>query len=197
MSWTMPRGSRLVVVEPHADDAFLSVGSTLERLRRDGVAIDLVTVFGNSRRNREAAAYAAAIGADHYALGYAESGCGLTGPEPSSFPVTPAGLRFDVKRIAGSATTLWPLGLRHPEHRLVAEAARLESLPIRYVETPYQLVRRNAELLAELAAGLDRLQDDEKDPAVWRHAPLFKSQSMFFYYNQPERLQLAREVLVR
>lgn len=184
----------VTVVEPHADDAFLSLGSTLERWIAGGVEVELVTVFGDSRRNREAARYAAAIGAHHWALGYRESGCGLLGKRPFVPPMLRGDIHRLVSQIAGDQQTIWPLGLRHPEHRWVAGEAGPAAW--RYVETPYQLVRRNAAELNELAAGRPAVNIGDKDPAIWRHVPIFASQSMFFYYNSPDRLASAPEIIL-
>lgn len=179
------------VVEPHADDAFLSMGGHLEAWGKAGVPATIVTVFsGTRKRGREAAAYAAAVGAEWVGLGLVESDCGLSGPAQAP---------FTAEHFAGlgdqpGATRVWPLGLRHPEHKAVAAARPAGELS--YVEIPYQLVRKNGPEVTELLAGRTVVSYLRPPGRKYRHVGLFNDQRLFFRYNPPQALEAAVELVV-
>lgn len=179
------------VVEPHADDAFLSMGGHLEHWAKLGVRCTIVTVFSATRRRgKEAAAYADAVGAEWVGLGLVESDCGLRGPAQPP---------FTAEHFAGlgdqpGATRVWPLGMRHPEHRAVA-AARPDGEPS-YLEVPYQLVLRNGPEATALLAGRPVVSYLRPPARKYRHVGLFGDQRLFFRYNPPAKLEAAVELVV-
>jgi hypothetical protein len=184
----------IIVVEPHADDAFLSLGSTIRSWTEFGLTVTIYTVFGNAARLAEARSFAHSIGASWTSAGLPESGVGLRGElSEEDLIVMRSALRLvrrELDRIGG--WRVGPLGLRHPEHREVAGSIPADA---RYIDTPYQLVKRNAEELANRLSGRKETHRLSPPTSKWDAIPLFRSQSLFFYRNNPRRLAAADEVL--
>lgn len=185
---TLP--SRLVVVEPHADDAWLSLGGHIAEWRRLGKAVHIVTVYGDERRWAEAAAYADRVGASWACAGLPEGGHGLRAGDWTPQRPTLGDLDLD-----GGDGVCWPLGLRHPEHRAVASLAPDGAW--RYVELPYALTTANAAEATLMLTG--RYVESWFRPnfaAKNAVAGIFRSQALFWYRNR-DRLRHAPEVIVR
>lgn len=177
----------IYVVEPHADDAFLSLGSTIESFVSSGGAVCVVTVFsGTRKRGDEAARYAEAVGASWIGLGATES-AGL-GSGDSVDPIV-VGIGDD------RDTRILPLGIQHPEHRAVAAGARDGDW--RYVEVPYAWKPMNADEASSLLVGRTTVAWRRPSPSKWRHVPIFKTQAMFFRYNTKAALSIGAEWIVR
>jgi hypothetical protein len=174
----------IVVVEPHADDAFLSLHGHMLRWRKAGVEVRIVTVYGDDRRMDEAAAYAASIGATHCPIGVPEGGMG-NGVRWEAEPLPDLRLRGDV--------LIFPLGVQHPEHRTTAAAAPAGAY--RYVEQPYALTTANAEEVAAKAFGRPVLSWLRPNGSKYARARLFRTQAMFFHRNL-DRLRSAPEVVL-
>jgi hypothetical protein len=169
-----------VVLEPHADDAFLSLGGHIEQWVKYGHPVRIVTVCSATRkRARDAEDYARAVGASWVGLGYDE---GL-----SEFTMT----RFDLT----GGVLIVPLGIQNHDHIVIANA--FPRRICRYLDTPYHIVQKNG---PEICSALEGRQVYSflKPPArKWRHIPLFKDQAKFFHYNTSEKLQQCVELIVR
>lgn len=180
----------IVIVEPHADDAYLSLGAHIEQWAATGERVLICTVFSATRhRGDEARAYAQAVGAEWAGLGYTESGVGTGTDQAFEFDTPPP--------IPGDPDdrVIFPLGLRHPEHRAVSALAPTGTE--RYVEVPYQISRDNEPELLALITG--RQVTGWRKPTIrkWRFHHLFKDQGLFMRYNPPSRLAASIEVIVR
>lgn len=177
-----------VVVEPHADDAFLSLGGHIVRWVQAGSRVEIVTVFsGTPDRGDEARRYAEHVGASWRGLGWTESSCGKNGD--------PGRTSLDLADVADNdGIQVWPLGLDHPEHRLVAAQAPPEAY--RYLEVPYQLTLREQANIDSALAG--RTIESWLRPPRRKYlaASIFRTQSLFFIYNPPKALAAAVEVIV-
>lgn len=173
----------IVVVEPHADDAYLSLGAHIERWTGDGEKVAILTVFSGTRKRAvDAETYAQRVGAYWMGLGLVESG----GSEVVDLPV------LDLppyRRI------IFPLGLHHPEHKAVAAQAPADASF--YVETPYQLVQANNDELAALIVGREIVSWRTPPMRKWRHHGVFKDQAQFMRFNPPSALARAPEVIVK
>jgi hypothetical protein len=181
----------IVVVEPHADDAWLSLGAHIEAWVDEGERVQIVTVYGNARRTGEASHYADSVGAEHVGLGLPESGQGLAGDWTTELPPgsIPASLLDAADRLIG------PLGIQHPEHRAVRNAL-LHRDPERYLELPYYRKGKNLVELNEVV-GSRRVVSMRPRPArANRWSSIFASQSTFWLYNR-EMLTAAVEVIVQ
>lgn len=186
MNWPPPDGRRIVVVEPHADDAFLSLGGHIAAWVADGRQVTILTVYSGTRnRADDAEAYADAVGAAWRGLGVVESDPGLDSgaevPEPPR-----------VRRPA--AWVVAPLGLQHPEHRAVRDATVADAW---YVEIPYAYKTKLAGEVTGALDGRSVVSWLRPHGRKWRHAKLFKDQARFFYYNPPEEMTNMAEVIVR
>lgn len=177
----------IVVVEPHADDAFLSLHGHLWRWRREEEATRIVTVYGNARRMREAAEYAKAVGAEHVAIGVPETGLG-NAVEWEAEPLP------DFTDAIEGDTFVWPLGLKHPEHRAVVALARPGDW--HYVEQPYAGVMANEPEVNRLLAGRSIVSWHRPHGRKRNAAAIFRSQSMFMHRNLDRALG-APEVIVQ
>lgn len=169
----------LTVVEPHADDAFLSLHDTL----RNGDGVRIVTVFGSDRRMKEAERYAETIGAEHVALGYPESkmsGDGVTNVEIPYW----------------EGVMAWPLGIQHPDHRGLRKLARPGDLI--YGETPYLAKQKNREEINRAMRGLTVYSYRTAGALKWKSkwTSIFRTQSAFFFY-ELENCKRSPELLLR
>lgn len=182
--------TRIVVVEPHADDAFLSLGGHIERWVADGHAVTIATVFDCRRRADDAERYARAVGARPVALRHPEHG-GTLAEVPA--PALPDGCLDDVR--ADADRLVLPLGVQHPEHRAVAGLA--EPGDWRYLDTPYQLKQKNADEVAAALWGRTIVSYLRPGLRKWRHINAFADQAMFFYRNPPRHLVRAEELIVQ
>lgn len=181
-----------VVVEAHADDAYLSVGSFLRPWAGEGPLM-LVTVFSGTRqRGKDAARYADEVGAEWLGLGLVEA-------EPGNIDGTAEllGVSDDLERLASSAgvTMIGPLGIGHPEHRGVAAA--LPDGALRYVDQPVASRRRMQDELAEAIVGRAVVDLRITTARDYADHPCFKDQSKFMFYNPPRNLARLPQIVLR
>lgn len=182
----------ITVIEPHADDAFLSVGGHIASWVKKGEAVTIVTVFsGTRKRGTDAALYAKTVGAQWVGLGFSEN---ETRNAEFTIPHTLPCQSGDF--------ILVPLGIGgHPEHYAVRDAV-LEAYPAAlvrvhfYVDQPYGSKIKNAEELRLATAGKTIASILKPGKAKWRHIPLFKDQAKFFFYNGIESLSNCFELIV-
>lgn len=169
---------KLAIIEPHPDDAFLSVGWHIEKIWKPLYEITIVTVFCDEKRAKEAQAYASKLGVACVTLGLPESEMnGISKPtviKPLKELLTTSG--FD--------RTVFPIGLQHPDHISVASSRFSNSW--RYVDTPYQCKQKIQDELRRKVEGRSIVSIAYPPKTKWRHIPIFKSQSKFFYFNDME-----------
>lgn len=176
----------VLVVEPHSDDAFLSLGGHIERWRDAGARVGILTVYAADRRRaNEAVVYADEVGAEWWGLTNVEGRYGTrSGVDVAPAPTieTPDG--FDVE--------VWPLGIRHPEHRAVAALAPTSAR--RYLDQPYEVTQANGDEVARKIIGRSIESWVRPGARKYRHTAIFKSQSLFFRNNPVDRLARIVEV---
>jgi hypothetical protein len=175
----------ITVVEPHADDAWLSLGQHLLSWRERGLPVTIVTVYGNRARLTEAATFAAYVGAAHRPIGIPEANLGLSGEWETEVPTGALG------ELEG--TVIGPLGLQHPEHRAIA--AVLPSTAQRYVELPYSRKQSTAEEVNRLLAGLTVVSWLPRSAKANAPSSIFKTQAKFWHFNREDMIG-AVEVVV-
>lgn len=171
---------KIVVVEPHPDDAFLSLGWHLETLWRDHERM-IITVFADEKRGKEAERYAAEIGASHYCLGLPESN--MNSPTEKGVKPIPE-LKELLKNdgIVDADLFLFPLGLQHPDH--IRTAVSRPANALRYLDTPYQTKQKLGNELRRKCEGMEIYSLAFPSKKKWKHAELFKTQAKFFYFNK-------------
>lgn len=194
----MVRGN-VLVIEPHADDAFLSLGAHIEAWRKEGAQISIATVYSGTRKRAvDASAYAAAVGAEWYGFG-AKEGDTKAGGVADGLRCLRALLPEVVKKLGPATRVIGPLGIVHPEHIAIAgELARLAGKAGRYayVDQPYALVTKNTPEIMAAWAGTRNVSRRPTQIRKYRHIPLFKDQAKFFYYNPPTALVRITEEIV-
>ena len=182
---------RIVVIEPHPDDAFLSLGWTMEKVWPEfysDLHLTLVTVYANPKRGKEAQAYAEAIGASSIVLGLAETNMGVEYVQ-AAIPALDQALEP-----LNADMLVFPLGLQHPDHLRVRDAAPPGAYY--YLDTPYQTKQKLQYDLYQRAEGKQVWSIVYPPKRKWRHYTIFKSQSLFFHYNSPEKLSNIPEIIV-
>lgn len=185
----------VVVIEPHADDAYLSLGAHIEQWVQVGRTVLIVTIFGDTRRSAEAEAYAVWVGAKGVQLGLPSAKVGITQDHPTLL-VHPAQIRDAVQRaVYERGQLLLPLGLRHPEHQVVAQALAGPFVGY-YMEIPYCLTQKDQPALSVLLAGRAVWSVVHPGRGKAQHVHFFRSQSKFFFYNPPEKWGRAMEMIV-
>jgi hypothetical protein len=176
-------GTHLIVVEPHADDAYLSLHDHLVRWKKRGFTITILTVQSAVKnRAAEARTYADTLGVKWLGLGFDYGEL----PEKIDFSLVP-GDYSETRRIIS------PLGLQHPDHIHIRRILRPDLV---YFDIPYAFKQKNQDTLN--AALTNRLFDSfyvphhsKREKKYWG---VFKSQSGFFFYNDPVTLSKMPEI---
>lgn len=180
---------RIIVVEPHADDAFLSVGWHLQKLW-EGIDKTIITVFSDPRRTKEANSYAEAVGATSVVLGLAEAKM-LSGEKSRAIQPLREWLNENLQE---SDQVYFPLGLQHPDH--ISVALTRPAGAYRYLDTPYQAKLKLSEELLKKAPGMSIQSICFPPKNKWKHIPLFKSQAKFFHFNQDLKESKLPEIIL-
>lgn len=181
----------IVIVEPHPDDAYLSIGWHLEKLWADQERT-IITVYCDKKRGQEAQRYASAIGASSIVLALPESK--MTEPRtPRSIPQLKELMRG--LQLTSDDKVIFPLGLQHPDHYDVAASRPPNSW--RYLDTPYQNKLKLSSSLQGKVVDMV-IQSIVFPPKIkWRHIPIYKSQGMFFHFNKMEDFKGLPEIILR
>jgi hypothetical protein len=186
-------GVRIYVIEPHCDDAFLSLGWSIRTWVQEGRHVEVVTVFSaDERRARESQSWAQSIGAGWSGLGYE----GYVGEWRPEFPVVPLArpLLPPIMREADTCR-IWPIGLENPEHLAVAEMAA--DADFRYVDTPYQLHPYHQREVRQALIGRTIAWWQYTPTAKWKARSFFESQAVLFEQFPPSTLQGLPEIVIR
>lgn len=197
----IPVSNPIYVIEPHADDAFLSMHQHMVEWIQAGQEVGIVTVYsGTRKRERDAENYARAIGASWKGLGLIEAGGGgKCKPEPLA-----AGIFKGLGLGRPGIPVYVPLSFGHPEHAVVRKAVEnylqllnAQYLLCYYVDAPYQLTQKLSPALNEALHGM--VVESFRKPSMrkWNHIKWFPDQAKFWYFNPPAKLNLCVELLVR
>lgn len=170
-----------VVVEPHADDAFLSMHNHMCTWIKNKEPVIIMTVFsGTRKRSRDAETYAELIGAKSVLLGHDEENDIDYIQLPNYLPQT-----LDDAEYA----FYLPLGIQHPQHKDVRKKCLVKNsgTVYYYAEIPYYDKKKNTEEFLELVSDktlvdMRPYRSDKVRDEYWK---CFKDQSRFFYFNQP------------
>lgn len=169
-----------VIVEPHVDDAFLSLGWHLEKLL-EGHEKTIITVYSDPKRDKEAEEYAKSVGATSISLGLQESAMDSKGP----IKIIPELKELLKDYLVDSTQIIGPLGLQHPDHIKVAITCRGFGCQ-RYLDTPYLTKLKLASSLQEKCDGCEIVSIAFPSKTKWRKKTIFKSQAKFFHFNPLE-----------
>lgn len=124
----------MIVLSPHLDDAVLSLA---EWMLGCGCDVTVATVFseGDQARKAEDEAALAMLGVESRHLGLRD--------EPGRTYVDPLSVRADIGALMGREPVLAPLGIHHPDHRVVSWVAAKwfgQHVAGFYEELPYRVM---------------------------------------------------------
>jgi len=145
----------ITIIEPHADDAFLSLHGHIKEWIKDGVDVCIVTLSGDTRRLQEA---------ERYAL---TQGCEWTDD------------RNRQARCAGETRVIVPLGIKHPDH-IDARLRFGKGDCWFYVDQPYALCQRDRCEVTTKLKGMEIVSFMKPHARKWRHLTIFESQKSYF-----------------
>jgi len=180
-------------IEPHSDDIFLSLGYIVSKYKFHK---KIITIYGSGKRINEAKKYAYKIGAEHESYGI--NGKGDNG---NTIYNTHINSNLFIK-YAKESKVFCPFGLQHPEHiavRIAVEQYFLQENINYYLDMPYAMKIKNSEYInKQLETQKYLLSYMIKPPATkYNHIPIFRTQSMFFYYNNKDILKFNPEIILR
>ena len=193
----------MIIIEPHADDAFLSVGQIAEdAIKKRKLPVTIVTVYSATRkRGDDARRYAEAIGAEWVGLPFKEAGNSKASGNVGVFSLDDLS---EVIEARGQKEVWAPLGIGdHPEHLAVRDAVAkvlkrgrsLRTLRL-YVDQPYAIRQKHAAEASELLRGRIIAAFCKPHARKWRHIPIFKDQAKFFHFNPVAMLAKTFEMVV-
>lgn len=177
----------ICIIEPHADDAFLSLGTHIEWWIKKGVEVTIWTVYsGTRKRADDARAYADAVGARWVGSGLIEC---VEGDSLDLHFQTLVATRQEVN----SNQVILPIALTNAEHvKVRSEFERLafwaEPQVFYYLDQPYAITQKNGDAVTVACAGKRIISYRMPGSRKFRHIPLFKDQAKFFHYNPAEKL---------
>lgn len=186
-----------IVIQPHTDDAYLSLHSHMVRWLKAGDEVIIVTCWAG-KRAFEATGYAKALGAEHSFLwkdqehhpDYVEAPAGEGPALPMLLPIDSS--------ISQEVQIYLPLGIQHQEHRSVANAENYGWSPRYYLDTPYYAKTTRHQEVNDLMKG--KIIESFEAPSGRKYQDkwwkIFKTQSMFFHYNLG-KLKGLPEIIVR
>jgi hypothetical protein len=189
-------GETIFVIEPHADDAFLSLGWSIRMWVRAGRRVEIVTVYSaDEERATEAKAWATSVGAGWRGLGLTECGSIRLEQPDGTLTRLPAPHLPDDILDERDACRIWPLGLRHVEHIAVAGAAADGDL--HYIDTPYQFNLFEQPAIRAALVGRVIAWWNSPPKQKWDASHFFESQRLLFDHFRPETLESLPEIVVR
>lgn len=174
------------VIEPHSDDAFLSLHQHIKNWIKEGQEVSILTIYSSHKRDAEGRAYAESIGAGYKSLTI-PWGNGLK----DKIPILPS---FKTWGIGNYTQLVFPLGLQHPEHLAVRSHAPKSCWF--YLDTPYQAKQKLAEDLQAKIENMKVVSILYPNKIKWKSIDFFKSQAKFFYFNPASKLQGIPEILL-
>ena len=166
---------RHYVVEPHVDDAYLSLHQHITDWIRWGEEVTIASIFSGTRdRAQEAIAYATAVGARWVGYGFDER---ISKSAPFRQPFhfrSPAG------RGREEHLVYTPAGIEHPVH---LEVHKWISADFHYLDIPYAYKDRNRHFYNQLISRrVSRKRADMSKGGYWQ---CFPDQMGFFGRNPP------------
>lgn len=185
---------KILIVEPHCDDAFLSLGWHIKKLWKDH-DITILTVYGDKKRDAEAVEYARSVGAKSVCLSLPENKMLSEAKTKLIGPLT--GI---LKVYAKDFILVYPIGIQHPDHRSVAYTcfkSETRRSKLVYLDCPYASKIKNTEEINQLTEGLPLYSIATPHSSKWNSIPVFKSQAKFFHFNDSLRTSKIPEIILQ
>lgn len=183
------------LVEPHADDVFLSLHAHITGPWKSR-PLTIVTVYAEPDRKKEAEEYASSVGCHHVCLSLPEVG-GITNQTERYCPPWEEWGSYGMPEVRRGDVLVFPVGLQHPDHLALAGIVPdIVGCTIwRYLDCPYYAKLKLREEVATKCSSLTVLSLMWARKDKWKKVQIFKSQGKYFYYNPPESLPLMELVL--
>jgi hypothetical protein len=194
----------ILVIEPHSDDAFLSLGGHIESWIKLGHTVSILTVEAVAKRSIEAQLYAETVGAVYVkTLFLEELDLRETATDTPHDIFKAFEIFFDYYRRHYNVV-IGPVGIQHPLHIMVGTQLRgvlgkYKSKTLQgasYLDTPYHIVQKNGSDVCEALHRHVVVSFLKPNFRKWKHISIFKSQSKFFFNNPPEKLRECVELIV-
>lgn len=194
----------IAVVEPHADDAYLSLHQHMVDWIKEGKIVVILTVFsGTRKRANDAKAYAESIGAQWAGFGLVEDKDDVESPDVPKFDPLPGmlGMLYDHRDVL----VIGPTGIQHPEHQAVRRwiywsyrNKMLGGVEHTYVEIPYYTKLKNQDevnnkIEQSCIASIKKPRHYKADEKYWK---CFKDQSKFFHFNPADGFKDIPELVI-
>lgn len=188
----------ITVVEPHADDAYLSLHDHIRHWVKGGVEVRVITVFADRKRAPEGREYAALLGAAHEWSGI-EGQVHLGETETNIGPLIRQVMDHVLPKLRKDSPVILPLGIQHPEHLATRNALDAGARAYYYMEIPYAQKRKNQESVAALVAGLPlfSLRYPDATKAQAKFWGIFRTQAKFFHFNPMADLRRFPEIILK
>jgi hypothetical protein len=173
------------VVEPHSDDAFLSLHAHMLGWLKQGHGVTIHTYIPVARGSfPEAKAYADHIGAK------------WKGHETVRVVRGEVATPIQKLRLGKDDQLILPLAIKHPDHWLVRSSMETPKAHF-YVDQPYACTQSSSDRVTELLTGMRVVSYVKPHSRKYRLCSIFKAQGKFFYFNPPEDLAETFEMIVR
>ena len=166
----------IYVIEPHCDDAFLSLHEYIKTFKPS-----IVSVFGDKKRYKESEKYSAVMGVPHYIVRDEE------------------GLKKFLKKLDPDLdVVLVPVAIEHKEHQLVRRIVEKNfcGYMYYYVDQPYGMKVKNSKTLWRMLIMKKLEWFSRPNARKWQYSKIYKSQAKLFYYNET-LLKNSFEMVVR
>lgn len=180
----------ILIVEPHCDDAYLSLGWHIERVWKDWDRI-ILTVYSTEKRSREARTYANRVGATPITMDLPETKMMAKVSKEYLSETIPE--LIDTVGQIGADLIVYPLGLQHPDHIRVANSRPSNCL--RYVDMPYASKMKLGEEVYNRSVGMTVESIYFPPKTKYRHSSIFATQAKFFHFNPIQDWKLPEIVL--
>lgn len=192
----------IVLVEPHADDIYLSCHQHVSDWLKEGKTVTIVTVFSGTRKRAvDGKNYSEAVGAEWVGLGFDEFAEPDVRNAYLNSPFDPLPGHLSMLYSAGDVQVISPLGIQNPDHQAVREWLRSSSLKdLRYyVEIPYYTKLKNNDEVNSLMENkvIDSIRKPKHTKADDKYWKCFKDQAKFFHFNPPDSYKDVPELILK
>lgn len=182
-----------LMIEPHADDVFLSMGGHIEQKFKNQKNSILTVFSGTRKRSNDAYLYASRTNCEWSGLGYDET-------QPYDLGVLDHGwidTMLDML-VSSSKNVYLPLCITHPQHFEVREMfeKRYPDLKFKYyLDQPYSNKLKNSEIVTYAISNMRCISYLKPRSTKYRHIDCFKDQQKFFHFNNAESLSSSIEMI--
>lgn len=190
----------IVIIEPHADDAYLSCHQHIVDWIEEGHLVFIQTILsGTRKRAMDAKKYADAVGAGWVGLGFDELSENKDDYLKTTFNSLPGHIGLLYEPI--DVSLVIPLGIQNPDHKAVTAWIKqsYQQDIFYYAEIPYYMKSKNQDEVNILFFNkkINSIKKPKYMKAGEKYWKCFKDQSKFFWMNPPESYKDIPEIILR